>query len=141
MSTTIGPQREEEHACHPLLNWRQVGICRGLVRQQPTISRASVAVIDVSESADALEQLRLHCRARPGPETGVATQPGPGVLATSENVGELDARLLQKGCKILVTVRPELGDNLLPSVRELRTNVLQHDRLRLLVHDDLATGW
>src|SRR5687768_9562929 len=40
----------------------------------------------------------------------------------------------------MVSVGPELGDHLLPPVRDLPLDVVEDNRLRLLVHDNLTTG-
>ena len=48
--------------------------------------------------------------------------------------------LVEEGPQVLVAVGAQLGDHLLPPVRDLRADVLEHELLGLSVHDDLAAG-
>src|SRR4051794_24503084 len=63
------------------------------------------------------------------------------MAAPPKDVAQLQAGLLEEGRQVMIAVRLELGHDLLPTICDLRADVLQDEGLRLLVEDDLRSRW
>ena len=59
-------------------------------------------------------------------------------MAVAQHVGQLEPGLVEERGQVLIAVGSQFGDDLGPAVPDLAPDVLQHDLLRLPVHDDLA---
>src|SRR5690242_16880784 len=94
----------------------------------------------MGESPDTLEQLLFKHGAGSRWQVGVAAKSRPRVAAATQDVAQLQARLIEESRQVLVAVRLELGHDLLPAIGDLRADVLQHQSLRLLVEDYLRPG-
>ena len=102
------------------------GVDRGAVEIGPARS-----IVDVGEGANPLEQLSLQARARCGRQTRLASQLGPECVSRARCRRARGPRLVEERRQVVVAVRPQLRGDLRPTVGELRSDVVEHDRLRL----------
>ena len=80
----------------------------------------------MGEGSDALQQLLFKNGARSCWQVCVSAQTCPRVAASTQDVAQLQAGFFEEGREVLVAVRLELRHDLLPAVRDLRSDVLQH---------------
>src|SRR5689334_2068117 len=104
MSSSIRPQREEQHVREAALCRRELTVLGGIVREQAIVLTGSLYVVDISKCADSLEQAVLPrapswCR-----QPSVSAQPGPRTVSAAKDVSELDAGLIEERREVSVPI-------------------------------------
>jgi hypothetical protein len=136
VTPTVGEEREEQHVSQSRLD-RASRLLGGA--QNADVLIPADPVVDVSDSADAFDEVALPLSNRSIQPTRLAAENCPRPVG-AEYVLQFPPRLLKKRQEVRIRVGAHLRDQRSPAGRHLLPDVLQNDFARYRIQNDLTSG-